>query len=51
MINKRSSSIRTYYIRIKFYGGSGIEFVSLGRKRNDEKFPKVKEELVLVFLK
>ena len=39
-----------YYIRINVYGGSGIEFISLKKKRNDGEFPKVKE-LVVVFLK
>lgn len=51
MINKTSLSIRIHYIRINFYGGNGLEFISSRRKRNDKIFPKLKEELVLIFLK
>ena len=50
MINKSSSSIRTHHIRINVYGRSGIEFISLRGKKNDGKFPKVKE-CVLIFSK
>ena len=42
MINKSSSSIRTYHIRINVYGRSGIEFISLREKRMMENFQKLK---------
>lgn len=49
VINKWFSNINAYYIRIKSYGGDGIE-TPVQRFKNNMKYLTLKEEMVLSYI-